>query len=390
MNAFVAARAVLVRIGFLVGRSVPIRSRVVLASAHGDRIAGNLAWIRDGLRRELPDVPIVQLTFRPGGPRTYLRAAINALTSGFHLANARLFVVDDYYFPMYVVRPRRGTTFIQVWHACGAFKKFGYSVLDKHYGADAAQVEAIPIHTTYHRCLVSAARFIPAFAEAFNLPPARFTSALGIPRTDLFFDPDRSAAAAAAVRRRYAIPEGKRVILYAPTYRASRMTNARDPLDLDIAALEAAIGSDHVLLLRSHPFVRQRSRIAPSSSFAIEVSDHPDINELMLVSDVLVTDYSSAIYEFALLGRPMAFFAPDHAAYEASRGFYFDYVRGVPGPVFSSTDELAGWLRAAAFDTGRVRQFAAESFDVADGRATARFVDEVVRPALDRARAAGA
>ena len=372
MNAFVAARALLVRIGFLVGRSLPLRSRVVLASAHGDRITGNLAWIRDGMRRELPDVPIVELTFRPGGARTYARAAMHALMSGFHLATARLFVVDDYYFPMYVIRPRGGTTYVQVWHACGALKKFGYSVLDKHYGADAAQVEAIPIHTNYHRCLVSAARFIPAFAEAFNLPAARFTSALGIPRTDLFFDPDRSAAAAAAVRGRYPIPEGKRVILYAPTYRASRMTNARDPLDLDLGALEAALGSDHVLLLRSHPFVRQRSRLASGSPFAIEVSDHPDINELMLVSDVLVTDYSSAIYEFALLGRPMAFFAPDHAAYEASRGFYFDYVRGVPGPVFTATDELASWLRAGSFDTDRVRRFAAESFDVADGRATAR------------------
>lgn len=384
MNAFVAARALLVRLGFLAGRILPVRSRVVLGSAHGDRIGGNLAWIRDGIRRELPDVPIVELTFWPGGARTYARAALQALTSGFHLATARLFIVDDYYFPMYVVHPRAGTTYIQVWHACGAFKKFGYSVLDKRFGADVAQVRSIPIHSTYHRCLVSAARFIPAFAEAFRLPAERFTSALGIPRTDLFFDPDRMAAAAAAVRGRYAIPAGRRVILYAPTYRASRMTNARDPLDLDIAALEAALGSDHVLLLRSHPFVRGPSRLASGTPFAIDVSDHPDINELMLVSDVLVTDYSSAIYEFALLGRPMAFFAPDHVTYESERGLYFDYVSGVPGPVFTSTDELAGWLRAAAFDTERVRRFAAESFDVADGRATARFVDEVVRPALDR------
>jgi CDP-glycerol glycerophosphotransferase (TagB/SpsB family) len=382
MNAFVAARAFLVRVGFLVGRMLPRRSHVVLASAHGDRITGNLAWIREGIRRDLPGVAIVELTFRPGGARTYVRAAVHALTSGFHLATARLFVVDDYYFPMYVVRPRGGTTYVQVWHACGAFKKFGYSVVDKHYGADAAQVEAIPIHTNYDLCLVSAARFIPAFAEAFRVPPERFTAALGIPRTDLFFDADRTAAAAAAVRRRYAIPEGKRVILYAPTYRASRMTNARDPLDLDLAQLEAAVGIDHVILLRSHPFVRPRSRLASGSAFAIEVSDHPDINELMLVSDVLVTDYSSAIYEFALLGRPMAFFAPDHATYASSRGFYFDYASGVPGPIFTSTDELAGWLRTGEFDTERVRQFAAESFDVADGGATARFVDGVVKPAL--------
>jgi CDP-ribitol ribitolphosphotransferase len=104
----------------------------------------------------------------------------------------------------------------------------------------------------------------------------------------------------------------------------------------------------------------------------------------MLVSDVLVTDYSSAIYEFALLGRPIGFFAPDHAAYEAERGFYFDFATGVPGPVFETSEALAAWLRDGPFDTDRVRQFAAESFDVADGAATRRFVTEVVDPALGR------
>ena len=71
----------------------------------------------------------------------------------------------------------------------------------------------------------------------------------------------------------------------------------------------------------------------------------------MLVSDVLVTDYSSAIFEFSLLDRPMVFFAPDYEAYERERGFYFDYRTGVPGPIFETTAELAAYLRAGIFDT---------------------------------------
>jgi CDP-ribitol ribitolphosphotransferase len=377
MNAFVTARALLTRAGFALGRFLPLRSRVVLGSAHSDRISGNLAWIRAGIEAELPGTEIVEVTFWPGGPRSYLRAARHAFWSGVHLATARLFVVDDDFFPMYVVRPPAGTTYIQVWHACGAFKKFGYSV-------DQPVQDAIRIHSTYDLCLVSAARFIPAYAEAFGLPPERFTSRLGIPRTDLFFDEERRSAAVAAVRARYAIPPDKRVVLYAPTYRASRMTTARDPLGLDIAALQDAIGRDHVLLLRSHPFVRAGARLPHDAGFVIDVSDHPDVNELMLVSDVLVTDYSSVIYEFALLGRPIGFFAPDYAAYRAGRGFYFDYETGLPGPIFTTTTELSDWLRTGAFDTARVQRFAAESFDVADGGATRRFVDEIVRPALSR------
>ena len=384
MTPLVALRVALVRLGFALGRLRPVRARVVLATAHGDHISGNLTWIREGIRDRVPDATVIELAHRPGGGwRGLVGAGVHALRAGWHLASASLFVVDDYYFPMYVIRPRTKTRFVQVWHACGAFKKFGYSVLDKGFGADEAYVRSIPIHANYDLCLVSAARFAPFYAEAFRMPIDRFTSALGIPRTDLFFDAERRARATEAVRRRYAIPDGKRVVLYAPTFRGERVTVARDPTELDLAAIHAALGDDHVVLLRSHPFVRSRLAADPAlRGFVIDASDHPDMNELMLVSDVLVTDYSSAMYEFALLERPIAFFAPDHAAYEGERGFYLDWPGDLPGPVFETTDGLAAWLRAGAFDLGRVRAFRAAAFDVADGRATARFVEEVVLPAI--------
>lgn len=379
-------RILLVRLGFLAGRALPIRSRVVLATAHADRLGGNLAWIRDAIRRDLPDARVVELTgFPRPGLRGSLRSVARAVQAGFHLATARLFVVDDYFFPMYVVRPRDGTTYVQTWHACGAFKKFGYSALDRSFGADEAYATAVRIHANYDRCLVSAERFIPAYAEAFRQPPERFTSRLGIPRTDLFFDADRAARTAAAVRDRYGLPAGRRVVLYAPTFRGTRATEARSPTELDLDLLRDELAGDHVVLLRAHPFVRRSTGgtgSAPGLPFVVDASGHPDINELMLASDVLVTDYSSAMYEFALLGRPIAFFAPDHVAYEAERGFYFDYATGLPGPLFTTTADLAAWLRAGVFDTERVRRFAAESFDVADGHATGRFLDELVRPAL--------
>jgi CDP-ribitol ribitolphosphotransferase len=384
----VALRATLVRLAFLASRLLPLRPRIVLATGHGARLQGNLAWIRDGLRAARPDVPIVELAHLPGGGwRRLASTALHALRAGYHLATARLVVVDDFFFPMYVIAPRPGTTFVQVWHACGAFKKFGYSVLDKRFGADESYVRSIAIHSNYDLCLVSAARFAPFYAEAFGQPLDLFTARLGIPRTDLFFDEARIARTSAELRRRYSIPEGRRVVLYAPTFRGERITLARDPTDLDLGALARILRDDHVVLLRSHPFVRSRLATDPSlEAFVIDVSDYPEMNDLMLVSDVLVTDYSSAIYEFALLGRPILLFAPDHEAYEAERGFYLDYPADLPGPAFTSSAELAAYLRAGAFDLERVRRFSADSFDVADGHATARFIDEIVGAALPRPR----
>jgi len=384
MNFATTVRAALVRLAFRLGSLTPVRPRVVLATSHTGRIEGNLAYIRDELARRGHSVPVATLTFRPQrGWVGRVRVAVDSLRAGYHLATARVFVVDDYYFPMYVIGKRRGTTFAQVWHACGALKRFGYSVLDKEFGQGEEFVRRVPIHSNYDVCLVSAARFAPFYSEAFRQPLDRFTSSVGIPRTDLFFDPDRASRAAASVRRQYSLPEGRPVILYAPTFRGPSVLDARSPDQLDLAILRDVLGDDHVVLVRAHPFVGRGAVPSGLDGFAIDVSGHPDINELMLVSDLLVTDYSSAIFEFALLGRPMAFFAPDHEAYERERGFYVDYPRFVPGPVFETTQALAHHLRSGPFDTERVRVFAAESFDVADGRASARFLDDIVLPALE-------
>lgn len=380
-------RIVLVRTAFALARRLPLRPRVVLATAHSARLTGNLVAIRDDLAARHPVVPVVVLAHRPTpGLGGRLLAAWQAMVAGYYLATSRAFIVDDYFFPIYVISPRVGTTIIQTWHACGAFKKVGYSVLDKSFGMDAALADRVAVHSNYDVCLVASQSAAPHYAEAFRQPLERFVSHLGIPRTDVFFGEERLARARAAVRRRYGLTDGRRVILYAPTFRGDSVTDARATDDLDLGILRESLGDDHVILIRLHPFVRSRTTIGPDlAGFAIDASDYPDINELMLVSDVLVTDYSSAIYEFALLGRPMVFFAPDYEAYEEERGFYFDYRTGVPGPIFDTTQALAAYLRAGAFDTDRVERFRRASFDVADGGSATRVTDELILPSLTRA-----
>ncbi|HEX7196327.1 MAG TPA: CDP-glycerol glycerophosphotransferase family protein [Candidatus Limnocylindria bacterium] len=380
----VALRTWLVRIGFAAGRIGPARRRVLLATAHADRLGGNLAFIHAELRRAHAGVEVVVLAHRArGGWSGRLAGVGHALRAGYHLARARVVIVDDYYFALYVVTPRPGTTVIQTWHASGAFKRIGRSVQDRSFGADDALTSRVRIHANYDVCLVGSQAATPHYAEAFGQPADRFVSRLGIPRTDLFFDAPAIERASAAIRRRYDLPADRRVILYAPTFRGDRVTDARHREDLDLPALRDALGDDHILLVRLHPFVRARTAIGPElAGFAFDVSDHPDINELMLISDILVTDYSSAIFEFSLLERPMVFFAPDHDDYERERGFYFDFRSGVPGPVVETTAELAAAIRSGRFDLDRVRAFRAASFEVADGRATRRVVEELVLPAL--------
>ncbi len=195
--------------------------------------------------------------------------------------------------------------------------------------------------------------------------------------------PERRARAEARVRATYPLPPGKRVILYAPTFRGETVRHARYADLMDLEVMHRVLGEDHVLLLKLHPFIRDAVQIPEAlREFVIDASGDPDVNELMLVSDVLVTDYSSVIYEFALLGRPIAFLAPDDGAYDEERGFYFDFRRDAPGPIVDTTEELAALIRANAFDLERVAAFRDASFDVPPGGASARLVDHVILPAL--------
>ena len=371
------------RLAFALASILPVRRRVVLATAHVSAIRGNLAAIQAEIARQRLDVPVVTLIHaaRPGWSGR-IHGVVQGLIAEYYLATSAVFVVDSHFLPIYVIRRRRGTTIVQTWHACGAIKKIGYSVLDKSFGADERVTNLVRLHTNYSLCLAASEAAVVQYMDAFRQPADLFVTDLGIPRTDVLIRAEGRERLVATIRERYAIPADRRVILYAPTFRGASMIDARHPQDLDLGLMARSLGDDHVLLLRLHPAVRMTMDLTGMAGFAIDVSDYPEVNELMLVSDVLVTDYSSVVFEFALLGRPMAFFAPDTSAYEGERGFYFDYRAGMPGPVFETTEALAAYLRAGEFDLARVRAFASTWFDVADGHASERFVDRIVRPAL--------
>ena len=200
-SAIVRLRAWAVRVGFVVGSLRPPRRRVVLATSHQASLSGNLAYLAEELAARRPAVAVTVLVFRPErGVTGRLKAIVFAARAGYHLAAARAFVVDDYFFPMYVIRPRPGTLRLQVWHAAGAFKKFGYSVLGLSFGADEAFVKRVSIHGNYSLALVSSMAAAPHYAEAFGQPVDLFTSRLGLPRTDLFADPVRRERALARLR----------------------------------------------------------------------------------------------------------------------------------------------------------------------------------------------
>ena len=159
----------------------------------------------------------------------------------------------------------------------------------------------------------------------------------GYPRNDVFAAPEQ----ADDVRGRLGIPDDARIVLYAPTWRDDR-TEMVDYLDL--ARFARDLGPDHVLLVRGHSRTLRYGQDLVGERL-LDVTSYPSMSDLLLVADVLVTDYSSSMFDFAATGKPMVFFTPDLAHYsEDLRGFYFDLLAEAPGPVVATREELLAAL----------------------------------------------
>ncbi|WP_335939080.1 bifunctional glycosyltransferase/CDP-glycerol:glycerophosphate glycerophosphotransferase [Streptomyces sp. PTD5-9] len=278
---------------------------------------------------------------------------------------------------------------VQTWHGT-PLKRIG---LD-HAGAgraDAARLAAVERLARQWSVLVSPNSFAtPVLRRALGYRGEVLEC--GLPRNDLFHAPDR-AKVAAAVRERLGIPEDRRVVLYAPTWRDDQPCGGgRYALGrhLDPLAAERELAPHTVLLVRRHHLVA--GRIADrGSGFVRDVSRYPDAGELLLISDVLVTDYSSTMFDFARTGRPMLFHTHDLAHYrDAVRGFCFDFEARAPGPLIPGSAALVEALRDPARAVrGHARAYAAfrrDFCDPGDGRAAAAVADRMLREPGDRPR----
>ncbi|MDL4773220.1 bifunctional glycosyltransferase/CDP-glycerol:glycerophosphate glycerophosphotransferase [Actinomadura xylanilytica] len=207
----------------------------------------------------------------------------------------------------------------------------------------------------------------------------------GYPRNDLAHGPDRDRIRA-RVRARLGLPDGKRAVLYAPTWRDHLQTTSggldRHRLGLDLDEAAAALGKDTVLLLRSHHLLNAPIP-AGHESFVLDVTRYPDVTELYLAADALVTDYSSAMCDFAGLGKPILLFAHDLDAYrDEIRGLELDLTATPPGPILRTSGELVEALAdldgAGAESSGLLTEFAETFCPHDDGGAAARVVDRLL------------
>lgn len=296
------------------------------------------------------------------------------------LAAAEVIFLDDASDLVSCLPMRPETKAVQLWHACGAFKKWGMSCADLKFGGTRESIKRHPFYRNLSLVTISSPEVAWAYIEAMDLGGSEgIVQPLGVSRTDIFFDEAFRSRARDRVEVAFAPARGKKVLLYAPTFRG-HVSTATGPDKLDIAAMKRALGNDWVLFVKHHPFVKSPEPVpAGCEDFAHLVGDTDglSIDDLLCAADACVSDYSSIVFEYSLFLRPMIFFAYDLDDYNDWRGFYYSYDEFTPGPVVRTSEEVVDYLvhLDERFDRGEVKAFRDKFMSACDGHATDRIVE---------------
>ncbi|MFI1566295.1 CDP-glycerol glycerophosphotransferase family protein [Streptomyces sp. NPDC020490] len=368
------------RVLYGAGSRLPLDPHLaVYSSGHHRGVSGDPAAIHAKARELAPHIRGVWVV-REDAVDT-LPPGIEHVTPGsarYHAVMARAtYWVNNVNWPGSLVK-RPGSVHIHT-HLGTPLKFMGADLLDKpgaRHGFSVPQMLRRADRWDYS--LVANRHSELAWERAY---PCHFTSLrTGSPRNDVLVEP--SARRGRAVRERLGIPDGDTVVLYAPTRREYRRGGHVDRIDL--ARFAADLGPGHTLVVRLHPSLA--AGIARGLGLAdlhrrgvlVDATDEPHVEDVMLASDVLVTDYSALMFDYANLDRPIVVHADDWDAYVASRGVYFDVTAEPPGPVSRSYRELA-WLFASGGwrdeESAKLRAAFRERFcEFDDGRAAERVV----------------
>ncbi len=314
---------------------LPQRRKVTMLTREHPRPPLDFLLLADAIRRLDASVEIVMLArMVPRGVLPKVGFAFRMVAQLWHIATSTVLIVDGYSIPASAARHRAGLTIVQMWHALGALKKFGLSIVGLPEGRDPRIAKAMRMHRNYDLVLASAEACRAPFAEAFGADIDKVAVA-PLPRVDRLRDPEARQAARQRFEKLYPELREERILLYAPTF---RMNGATPVALVDLSEALGAAGFS--VITKLHPIV------APPTHPRLRTAPGMSTQELLLVADVFVTDYSSAVFEAAVAGVPSYLFAPDLDHYLRSRDFYIAYPDDLGLPLSQSIEELATSVRS--------------------------------------------
>ena len=353
------------------------KNKIAFVAPHHGGEADSLGILRRYVQKkggfEIVTISTSDLRIDTSSPGKLISSAIKAF--GFFtvkakaLATSGFVFLNDNFMPMASLDFSKEAVITQLWHAEGAFKKFGLSapLTDDVREREKKCSEKL----TYIVC--SSKNVVPIYAEAFGVNESKILP-LGTPRTDSLLCGRDTRKIREDFDSKHPECKGKKLVLYAPTFRDDPETDKNTVKNIDIDAFAKELGEEYCFLVKLHPQIHSGATIEGT----VDVTEGHDINDLTLISDILVTDYSSVCMDFALLSKPCIFFAFDLESYKKERSFYFDYESYVPGPVAKDFASVIEEIKNPRKDEEKLRTFRDFNFDYIDCNNTERVFERII------------
>lgn len=359
-------------------RIFPVKqNRIAFVAPHNGGDCDSLGILRSYVERrggyDIVTISTRALKLDTSGIGALISSCLNA--AGFFtlkakaLATSKFVFLNDNFMPMASLNFSSEAVITQLWHAEGAFKKFGLSA---PLTEDVIEREKkCSEKLTYVVC--SSKNVVPIYAEAFGIDENKILP-LGAPRIDSLLEKKDILSLRSEFDQKHPECKGKKLILYAPTFRDAPEANQKLLDNIDMDAFNHELGEEYCLLIKLHPQINAGVTLGGT----VDVTSGHDISDLTLICDMLITDYSSACMDFALLSKPCIFFAFDLEEYEKERSFYFDYESYVPGTVATNFAEVIEAIKNPRNDEEKLRRFRDFNFDYIDCNNTKRIFDYII------------
>ncbi len=295
-----------------------INNKIMLANGDGYGFGGNPKYIALELLESGKNLELVW-TAGCGGLR--MPAGVRTVRYGtyeyyYELGTAKIWIDNQH--KNFFTRKRKGQIYIQTWHGGGPLKKIEFDA----EGLSSSYLDLCEMNSELEDLMISPTRFnSELYRRAFHYQGEILEC--GYPRNDIFW---KSNQCRKSIERLYGIGETERIVLFAPTYREFD-AEERDILDLKKVrhSLEKRFGERVRILVRFHPFDKEPEKSYIESRDCINATSYDDVQELLMASDILITDYSSVMWDFSLQKKPVFLFHPDIKRYEKERGYYLTF-----------------------------------------------------------------
>ena len=325
----------------------PTKDKATFISRQSNELGIDFKLLIEEMKQENSKIEIVVLTKRlEKGIQYKMKYFFHMFRQMYHIATSKVVILDSYCIVISILRHKKKLKVIQIWHALGSLKKFGYSSLDKSDGRTSKMAKLMNMHKNYTYVLTSSEVSKPFFQEAFAVEESQI-KIMSLPRVDFLKDERYNKEVRNRFYRIYPeIKNDKKNILYCPTQRK----NGKIPVEVVVKAVDF---HKYNLIVKLHNGEEQ----IYVDGKVLEKNIHFSGMELLHIADYIITDYSAIVYEAAITEKPIYFYVYDYDMYMNDRGWYIDYQKEMPGAIEKDIDKVINLIENNQWEKQKVTDF---------------------------------